>query len=49
MRLSVFILHILSHTIFLYIVIDARAVLPSHSHPSKVKHFESDLDTNIGY
>jgi dihydroceramidase len=49
MRSSIFILRILSSTIFWHVVIDARAVLASHSHPSDVKHFEPELDTNIGY
>ncbi|CAF1251566.1 unnamed protein product [Rotaria sp. Silwood1] len=49
MRSSIFILHILSGTIFWHVAIDARSVLASHSHPSDVKHFEPELDTNIGY
>jgi len=46
---SVLILYILSNAIFGHVVIDARVVLASHSHPSDVKHFEPELDTNIGY
>ncbi|CAF1271594.1 unnamed protein product [Rotaria sp. Silwood1] len=49
MYASTFILYVLSNTIFWHVVVDARAVLPSHIHPSKVKHFAPELDTNIGY
>ncbi|CAF1226107.1 unnamed protein product [Didymodactylos carnosus] len=48
-RPSIVILHILSSTIFLTVVTDARAVLASHVRPSDVIHFESKLDTNLGY
>ncbi|UJR16861.1 hypothetical protein I4U23_003759 [Adineta vaga] len=36
-------------TVFCYIVIDARTIIHSHDHPSNVKHFEPELDTNVGY
>lgn len=49
MRLSIFICHLLVNVIFLHIAVDGRAVLPSHSRPSDVKHFEPELDTNVGY
>ena len=42
-------LHILINFILLHVAIDARTIAESHSHPSVVKHFERDLDTNTGY
>lgn len=49
MRSSILILRILSNAILWHVVIDARVILSSHSHPSDVKHFEPELDTNTGY
>ena len=48
---SILILHAvaIANTIFLSSVIDARGVVASHIRPSEVKHFEPELDTNIGY
>ena len=43
------ILYILFNILYWHIVIDARAILVSHTYPSNVKHFESKLDTNTGY
>jgi dihydroceramidase len=49
MHSSIFILRVLCNAILCDVLIDARAVLISHSRPSDVKHFEPELDTNIGY
>ena len=49
MRSLTFILHILLNILLLHVAIDARTIEASHSHPSAVKHFERDLDTNTGY
>ena len=49
MRPSIFVLHILSNTLLLHVGMDARTIVASHSDPSAVKHFERDLDTNIGF
>ncbi|CAF2824174.1 unnamed protein product [Rotaria sp. Silwood2] len=49
MSSSILIFHILSSTIFLTVVIEARSVLDSHTYPYDVKHFESKLDTTTGY
>ena len=46
---SILIFYILSGTIFLTEIIEARSVLISHTNPSNVKRFESKLDTNTGY
>jgi dihydroceramidase len=49
MQLSIVIFYILSNVIFIPIVIESRSILISHKNPSNVKHFESKLDTKIGY
>jgi dihydroceramidase len=49
MQSSIFLSHVLSSTILLSVVIEARSILDSHAYPSDVKHFESKLDTATGY
>lgn len=46
---SMILLHLLVFFLHVPITIVARGILPSHTRSSEVKHFESELDTNIGY
>jgi dihydroceramidase len=46
---SIVIFYVLSGIICLPVVVEARSVWNSHRNPHDVKHFETELDTNIGY